>query len=48
MILSMLANKEIGLWLDHNSFDSVQCILPIFSMDGNTPDEKDRLTISGR
>ena len=51
MILSMLDNKEIGLTFEQNSFDSFWCTvitLAILSMDGNTPDEKDRLNMSAR
>ena len=47
MILSMLDNKEIGPF-EQNSFDSFLCTgitLAIFSMDENTPDEKDRLNV---
>ena len=46
MILSILDNKEIGLEVQHNNFDSVFCpgiTLAIFGMDRKTPNEKDRL-----
>ena len=50
MILSMLDNKEIGPF-EQNSFDSflsTGITLAIFSMDGKTPEEKDRSNMSAR
>ena len=47
----MLDNKDIGLWFEQNCFDSflwTGITLAIFRMDGNTPDEKDRLNMSDR
>ena len=49
MILSMLANKEIGLYFEQNNFDSflyTGITLATLNMDENTPDEKDRLNMS--
>ena len=51
IILSMTDNKESGLLFEHNSYDSFLCTgitLANFSMDGRTPNEKDRLNISAR
>ena len=45
----MLHNKVIGLEFKNANFDSFFCTgiaLTIFSMDGKTPDGKDRLNIS--
>ena len=45
----MLDNKEIGLYFEQNSFDSFLCTgitLAIFTINGNTSNEKDRLNMS--
>ena len=45
----MLDDKKIGLYFEHDNFESFLCTaitLAIFSMDWKTPDEKDRLNIS--
>ena len=48
MILAVLDNKETGLQFEQNSFDSflyTGITLATFSMDGNTPNEKNRLNM---